>query len=329
MIYSPELFEEAQAIIDARRLDAESARAMRDRAFDAEEPEYRRWKQQRAAAAQNIVKALGMKTKEEAKAYLEKLRDENLTAQDEIRKLLAKHDLPADYLEVHYTCPKCGDTGSVETSVCDCKIGVLRELAFREAAKKSPLRFCAFEDFDLKYYSDEFNEKYGCSPRERMRQILAVCEQYARDFDPRSENLFMVGATGLGKTHLSLAIAGEVIKKGYNVLYNSAQNLFTELQKEYFGKPEGRGQYESLVLECDLLVIDDLGVEFSTQFTRAALYNIINTRLNTRRPTIISSNLQLDEIQQAYSPRISSRLIGDFLQLRFIGADVRQRKLGG
>lgn len=327
MIYSPELFQEAQEIIDARRLDAEAARSARDRAFDAEEPQYHVWKQRRAEAAMNVGKALGMPTREEAVAYLERLRDDNLKAQAEIRALLQKHGLPEDHLEVHYTCPKCGDVGSVGTSVCDCKIAVLRDLAFREAAKKSPLRFSTFEDFDLKYYSDEPVEQYGCSPRSRMAEILSLCRQYADNFDERSENLFMTGNTGLGKTHLSLAIAGEVIRKGYDVIYNSAQNLFNELQKEYFGKPETRGQYESLVLECDLLIIDDLGVEFSTQFTRAELYNILNTRLNAHLPTIISTNLDYKEIEEQYTMRVSSRLIGEFLRLKFIGGDVRQEKL--
>ena len=160
-----------------------------------------------------------------------------------------------------------------------------------------------------------------------MAEILALCRQYADNFDERSENLFMTGNTGLGKTHLSLAIAGEVIRKGYDVIYNSAQNLFNELQKEYFGKPETRGQYESLVLECDLLIIDDLGVEFSTQFTRAELYNILNTRLNAHLPTIISTNLDYKEIEEQYTMRVSSRLIGEFLRLKFIGGDVRQEKL--
>lgn len=326
MIYSEELFERAREIIDNRRLDADAAREARDRAFDAEEPEYRRWRLQRITSAKNVVKVLSMENKEEAQKYLDTLRNENLAAQEEIKRLLKKHDLPEDHLETRYFCPKCGDTGSVGTSLCDCMIDVLKDLAFKEAGKKSPLRFSSFRDFSLKYYSEEINPEYGCSPHTRMEQILNLCRDYAESFDLYSENLFMCGETGLGKTHLSLAIAGEAIKKGYNVIYNSAQNLFSELQKEYFGRPETRGQYEALVLECDLLVLDDLGVEFSSQFTRAELYNIINTRINTHRPTIISTNLSLREIEKEYSTRISSRLIGDYLKLEFFGADVRQLK---
>jgi DNA replication protein DnaC len=136
----------------------------------------------------------------------------------------------------------------------------------------------------------------------------------------------MQGETGLGKTHLSLAIAGEVIEKGYTVLYNSAQNIFNELQKERFGKGDSDGRFEPMVLECDLLVIDDLGAEFSTQFTNAALYNIVNTRINASLPTIISTNLSLKELEERYTRRISSRLIGEYNTLYFIGGDVRQKK---
>ena len=136
----------------------------------------------------------------------------------------------------------------------------------------------------------------------------------------------MQGETGLGKTHLSLAIAGEVISKGYNVLYNSAQNIFNELQRERFGKSDTNGAFEAMVLECDLLIIDDLGAEFSTQFTNAALYNIINTRINTGLPTIISTNLTFKNIEDVYTRRISSRLIGEYTSLFFLGKDIRQIK---
>ena len=326
MIYSEELFEKARQIVDARRADAEAAREARDRAFDAEEPEYRRWRLKRISTAADVIKALEMKTKEEAAVFLQQLKTENLRAQEEIRRLLRVHGYPEDYLETKYFCPVCGDQGTVGTRGCDCMIDVLRDLAFKEAGAKSPLRFSTFDDFSLDYYPDTVNEKFGCSSRKRMAQILSLCRQYAEEFDDRAENLLMVGPTGLGKTHLSLAIAGEVIRKGYNVIYNSAQNMFSDLQKEYFGRAEERGQYEAMVLECDLLVIDDLGVEFATQFTRAELYNIINTRLNARRPTIISTNLTLVELEHNYSSRISSRLIGDYLKLEFFGSDVRQMK---
>lgn len=325
MIYSNELFDEAREIIDARRQEAEAQTALRLAAFEKREPRYKELKQEMIDAVREAVAAVNL-DRESAEKLLIKQRDRNLNAQKEIKELLRAHGLPEDYLETKYTCPKCGDTGCVGIELCSCFTELLQKLAFDEANKLSPLRFCTFDDFRLDYYSDEVIEEYGCSPRTRMNDILTLCKEYAADFDTNSQNLYMCGETGLGKTHLSLAIAGEVIKKGYRVLYNSAQNIFNTLQKEYFGKTENRGKYESMVLECDLLIIDDLGAEFSSQFTDAALYNIINTRINMRLPTVISSNLSPRQAEERYTRRISSRIIGDYLCLRFIGGDIRQLK---
>ena len=325
MIYSNELFDEAREIIDARRQEAEAQTALRLAAFEKKEPRYKELKQEMIDAVREAVAAVNL-DRESAEKLLIKQRDRNLNAQKEIKELLRAHGLPEDYLETKYTCPKCGDTGCVGIELCSCFTELLQKLAFDEANKLSPLRFCTFDDFRLDYYSDEVIEEYGCSPRTRMNDILTLCKEYAADFDTTSQNLYMCGETGLGKTHLSLAIAGEVIKKGYRVLYNSAQNIFNTLQKEYFGKTENRGKYESMVLDCDLLIIDDLGAEFSSQFTDAALYNIINTRINMRLPTVISSNLSPRQAEERYTRRISSRIIGDYLCLRFIGGDIRQLK---
>lgn len=325
MIYSNELFTRAKEIMAERRASAEAASAARMRAFEKAEPRYRHCRQEMIDSVRDAVTAIEM-DREGAQKFLTLQRERNLAAQKELKSLLRAHGLPEDHLETNYTCKLCGDTGSIGIEMCSCFRSLLEKLAFEEAGKRSPLRFSSFEDFRLEYYSDEVLPEYQCSARARMAEILAFCRNYAADFDTDCPNLLFCGETGLGKTHLSLAIAGEVIKKGFTVLYNSAQNIFNELQKEYFGKAENRGKFEALVLECDLLILDDLGAEFTTPFTDAALYNIINTRINTRRPTVISTNLKLNEIEARYEKRISSRLIGEFLLLRCFGADVRQTK---
>ena len=324
MLYSQELFDQARAEIDDRRRAAEEEGARRLREFEKDEPRYKELRQVLMDSIREAVSAINM-PREEAERHLLKQKERNLRAQQEIRALLRAHGLPEDYLETPYTCKKCEDTGAVSTELCDCFMDVLRRLAFEEANRSSPLRVSAFDDFRLDYYSDTPDPQYGCSPRERMTEILALCREYAADFDLSSQSIFMCGETGLGKTHLSLAIAGEVIRKGYKVLYNSAQNIFSRLQSDYFGRSETRSQFESLVLGCDLLILDDLGAEFSTTFTNAALYNIINTRICSRLPTIISSNLSTRAIEERYSRRVSSRLIGEYVCLRFFGGDIRQK----
>ena len=154
----------------------------------------------------------------------------------------------------------------------------------------------------------------------------SICVGVAQNPGNYSNPLLIYGRSGLGKTHLSLSIAGEVISRGYNAVYNSAQNIFTELNKEHFGRSDISFSYEAMILDCDLLVIDDLGAEFATQFTNAALYNIINTRINYSLPTIINTNLSLKELEEKYTRRISSRIIGEYAVLDFFGYDIRQIK---
>ena len=325
MAYTKELFDRAREMINARRAENEAKAEVRRRAFETLEPAYLKWKREQVAAAAQLMRAIEL-SPTRAAVLIEEQKQRSIGARAEILALLKKNGLPENYLDVQYTCPKCGDTGVVDTRLCSCQIELLKSLAYNEAGSRSPLKCCRFEDFRLDYYDTAYSAEIRCSPRERMADILRICKQYAAEFDTTSQSILMHGETGLGKTHLSLAIAGAVIEKGYHVIYNSAQNIFNELQRERFGKTESDGQYETMLLECDLLVIDDLGAEFSTAFTNAALYNIINTRINMGLPTIISTNLDLMELEERYARRISSRLIGEYLLLGFVGADIRQLK---
>ncbi|MBQ6898194.1 MAG: ATP-binding protein [Clostridia bacterium] len=324
MPYKREIFEKAQEILDKRRNQAEAKNTAVMMMFENTEPLYREYKNEMIASVKEAVKAIDM-SPDKAAAFIEEQKIRNLTAQQNVKRLLEKHGLPEDYLEVKYSCPECDDTGVVGTRLCSCHIQLLKDLAYEEAGKKSPLKICTFEDFKLSYYSDKGESSHDASPRERMAEILKFCRQYADSFDRNAPSVLMAGQTGLGKTHLSLAIVGKVIEKGYSVLYNSAQNFFRELQNERFGK-SGSSAFENMMLECDLLVIDDLGAEFSTSFTVSALYNIVNTRINTGLPTIISTNLSLTDIEKQYSNRISSRFIGEYSILFFEGKDIRQIK---
>lgn len=325
MPYTKEIFEKAQAIIERRKADAENAAEAKRRMFDSLEPDYKKWKNEMILSVRDVIKAIDMNPLDSPK-FIQEQKMRNLNAQQEIKLLLRKNNLADDYLEVHYSCPKCNDSGVDGSHLCECHIELLKKLAFDEAGEKSPLKFCSFEDFKLEYYSDKYEKETASSPRDRMFSIFEYCKIYAASFETStSPSLIFSGETGLGKTHLSLAIAGEVIKKGNKVLYNSAQNIFNELQKDRFSK-NSDGQYEALILECDLLVIDDLGAEFPTSFTQAALYNIINTRINLCLPTIISTNLDHKELEEAYGRRIASRLIGEYSTLYFSGTDIRQKK---
>ena len=324
MPYTKEIFEKAQEILDRRRSQAEAKNSAITMMFENTEPEYTIYKNEMITSVKEAIKAIDM-SPDKAAHFIQEQKIRNLTAQQNIRRLLEKHSLPEDYLEVKYSCPVCNDTGINGTKLCDCHIELLKELAYEDAGKNSPLKICTFDDFRLSYYSDKPLSSRDSSPREMMTEIFNFCKEYAENFDRKSQSLLMMGGTGLGKTHLSLSVVGTVINKGYSVMYNSAQNFFNELKNEHFGKGSNKG-YEAMMLECDLLVIDDLGAEFITSFTTAALYNILNTRINMGLPTIISTNLTFTEIESIYSTRISSRLIGEYSALYFCGNDIRQIK---
>jgi len=247
-----------------------------------------------------------------------KLKSESLSAEKKV--LLHESQVP----EIKYDCYLCNDTGYVSGKICDCIKKEAASVMAEELSREMPLGDCRFDNFDLKYYPEKTDD--GKTPRKKMTAILKLCREYVLNFSPEgSGNLLFTGGAGLGKTHLTLAIVSEIIKKGYMPVYGSAENLFSIIENEKFSG-EGRGSYEA-ILNCDLLVIDDLGVEMATSFTKSVLYNLVNTRLMSRKPTIINTNLSMKEIENRYTARITSRFIGNYDEQRFAGNDIRLQKL--
>lgn len=243
--------------------------------------------------------------------------------------LLAAAGKPADYLDEIFTCPLCRDTGTLEDgSLCEC----FKKLAAAECAKRlnedSPLSLSSFDDFSLSYYSDEAAPGEPCPPKKQMRRVLSRAKDYAASFSMQSPSLLFWGNPGLGKTHLALSIAREVTAKNYGVVYLPATRLFNRLERERFSRGE-YGATLDTVLSCDFLVLDDLGTELSGQYIQSCLYEIINTRLLSGRPTIISTNLKLQELREKYPARIISRLLGEYEDILFTGSDIRLLKKYG
>lgn len=223
-----------------------------------------------------------------------------------------------------YECNLCCDTGYVSGKICECIKKKAGEILLSEFSKKMPILDCRFDNFDLKYYPNK-SEKKEENPKRRMTAILKTCKEYVLNFNPEtSKNLIFYGDAGLGKTHLTMAIVSGVIEKGFIPVYSSAENLFSVIEKEKFGG-ENSGIYDT-VLDCDLLVIDDLGAEMITSFTKSVLYNLINTRILSGKPTIINTNFNIKKINEKYDARIASRIIGSFEANVFLGVDIRQQK---
>ena len=249
-------------------------------------------------------------------------------ANEELRRtraeLLVDHGYPADYTEVRYECPLCGDSGFVDARMCVCMKKKLVEAGFEASGMGNLLREQSFESFDLSYYRND------PAAARRMEQIFTRMKQYAETFEAgKSGNLVLFGGTGLGKTHLSSAVARGVIERGYDVFYVSAVSMLSDFERERFGNSAGgeTGENTNRYFSCDLLIMDDLGTEVHNQFTTSVLYNIINTRLNKRLSTVINTNLSQDEFRKHYWDRITSRVLGEYTVLPFLGTDIRAQKL--
>ncbi|MBQ3023293.1 MAG: ATP-binding protein [Clostridia bacterium] len=247
-------------------------------------------------------------------------------------RLLCEAGFDKNYLDVPPYCTKCDDNGFIDGKLCSCLQNEITAIALREANLSENLAGHTFENFRLSYYSDEYVAEYGCSPRENMQAILSDCKAFVENFDRADENLLFCGSCGLGKTFLSSAIANELIKRGKDVLYVSSNALFPILEDMHFGRTvDESAQYiVNKIGSCELLILDDLGSEFVTQFTCAELFRIINTRLNSGRKMIISTNLNRNMLQNTYNERIASRITGGFSMLEFLGEDIRRiKKLEG
>ncbi len=319
MTYSKETYKKAEQELAERRSRALAEREEHHRIAVAAVPEILETEEKMSSAGLATIKALGMGA-DDAKEYIRKLSEINLAAQTQRSLLLKNAGFPENWLNVRYSCKKCEDKGFVNGIMCDCFKELLKSLEYEKLCSNLPVNNCRFDNFKLDYYP----EGVGTSPRRRMESVLDFCKTYATEFSQTSSSLLLYGHTGLGKTHLSLAIAGKVVEAGHGVIYSSAQNLFNKLEKEKFGRSDGNT--EENILGCDLLIIDDLGAEFTTQFTVSALYNIVNSRELEGKPTIISTNLTPEQLLSTYSERIASRILNNYTLLRFDGTDIRQIK---
>ena len=243
---------------------------------------------------------------------------------DQIKTLMVADGFPADYLDNIYSCPKCRDTGTLpDGSSCGCYLRLVSKYNMDRVAEVSPLRLCSFETFDLSYYSEEKDPAYDMSPREIVRDNLQACKDFLLSFGSGKNNLLMMGDSGLGKTHLALSIANELIVRGYNVIYCSAPSIFKQIETEYFEEHRSAETLNRLK-SCDLLVLDDLGAEYINASTNAVIYDLIDTRLNTKKSTIITTNITDEKLlSKRYGEKVSSRLIGSCRILPFIGDDIR------
>ena len=324
MAYKQIVYQRAKAELERRRKTAESENDARRMKAISLCPEIATVEADIASYGLDAVKALGMGAN--AETFIRELSLKSLAAQERKKTLLKEAGLPEDYLEIKYTCPICKDTGAHDGYFCDCQKQEVINQAKALLGETAPTGKSTFEKFSLSFYPDVVDPVLGVSQREHMTNVFNYCRDYANHFTKKAQGIIMYGGTGLGKTHLSLAIANVVIERGYDVYYGSIQSIMEKLEREHFGRRNPDENEKEAIINADLLIIDDLGVEFTTQFTTAALHDILNSRMLKGLPTIISTNLEMEEIYEKYTQRIASRLFGSSLPLAFCGRDIRQIK---
>ena len=326
MGYSAEVMQRARARLAAAKADRESENQQHLATAYERIPRLREIDRQlritMAMAAQAAFSRGG-----DVESLMQEAREQNLSLQQE-REMLVSTYFEEGYLDDSPICTRCGGGGWLGANMCECLAELCRqeqkkELTFLSAGREN------FDQFRLDYYPDRVDPKWGVNVRTVMDKTYQTCRRYAFGFTEKSGNLLLSGDTGLGKTFLSACIARTVADRGYSVVYESAPHMFTKLERARFNNDEDARLESKKYTDCDLLIIDDLGTEMPGQFVTAALYSLVNDRLLSGRPTIISTNLNSEDLARRYSTQIASRLRGSYTRVAFLGDDIRVKKNWG
>ena len=326
MAYDAELYRAVESEYENIRRQNEEDLALRRAQVFSKIPQ--------AEAIDAQIKSLGLKLYKIAlsggdmKKEIANLRASQKALLKEREALLLENGYEKDALSERFSCEKCRDTGAVGTEPCECYKRKLIIKAYEQSNLSLQLKDQSFKTFDFSLYSEETDEAFGISPRAHMKGILDKCVSFVNNFEHTNQNLLFWGAPGLGKTFLSTCIAKELIKKGYSVIYETAYQTFSMPEELKFKRSEDEKlKFKADKLyTCDLLILDDLGSEFSTQYTTATLFDILNSRLIAGKKTVINTNLSVSELEKKYQERVASRILGHYMLLHFIGTDIRLEK---
>lgn len=264
------------------------------------------------------IRRISKSTEPSAGEQLSALREEK-------KALLEQAGYTAADLLPRYRCSKCKDTGYIGSQFCSCLKDRLTDILYDQSNIKEVLKEENFKTFSFRYYPEG-------EALELAKAAVSKAHDFIENFDTSEDNLFISGATGVGKTFLTNCIAKELLDRGYFTIYLSAIRLFDILSEATFRSSRTDREDASAeficrhIYDCDLLIIDDLGTEMINSFTTAQLFHCINERIIRKKHTIISTNLSLKQLQENYSERIFSRIANKYRFIRLLGNDIRMIK---
>lgn len=316
MKYTQSAYDKAAAAISQRLKDRETEILRRENYIYEKLPEVRRLRASIKNTYYELVKIIAAHTPE-AEQAAKLVRDKNIATQQRISMLVGDLTGDPDYLNPKYVCSDCKDTGFIDGARCHCFEELLRSYTVKELNEQTTISLHDFSEFRPDFYEEGEN-------RRRMNEYCRYFIEYCKHFPQGCRSMLIMGQTGLGKTFLSSCIAKAIAAKGYAVAFGSVSDFLRRIENEHFGRTEGNTL--DALLAADIVIIDDLGSEFSGAFYEATIYNIINGRINLRKPTVISTNLTESQFNARYNERISSRVFNEFMPIMFVGKDIRQQK---
>ncbi|MEG2740236.1 ATP-binding protein [Clostridium sp.] len=235
---------------------------------------------------------------------------------------LVERGYDPEYLNMHYRCNKCQDTGYIGVDKCDCYKDKLVKLYYKDSELEEIIKDNNFNNFNIDLFSSsraDNGEKYSAKTNMKNNYDF-ITKEFIPNFGKDSENLLFYGTAGSGKTFLSYCIAKELLDRGFLVVYKTSDELIRAIRDIKFNNNYA---LEKMLIDCDLLIIDDLGSEQLNDFVATELFNLINRKLLKKKKMIISTNFTLSGLAKHYSERISSRLIGNFKLQKFYSDDIR------
>lgn len=221
----------------------------------------------------------------------------------EKQNILTKLGITSDMLTPKYECNICHDVGFTNGGMCNC----FKKRLHEEMIKQSGLQISELADFK------NFDPQIATNPNQQkeLMELKTVFTKWSDKFpENKAKTVLITGATGVGKTFLSQCIAKQIIDKGYLVSFVTAFGMNNILLKYHTTFNSEKDSYLDMLFDPDVLIIDDLGSEpILRNITIEYLYLILSERVRKNKSTIITTNLDLNDILARYGERVFSRIV--------------------